>query len=135
MIARNKCVPELIVRDLDKSLNFWINLIGFTVLYERIEERFVYLDLNGVQFMLEEYQEEQWITGSLIPPFGRGINFQIEVEYQDTILLALEKNDYPLFSKQQERWYQVGSTERGQKQFLVQDPDGYLLRIVQVLHR
>jgi len=35
----------------------------------------MYLDLNGVQFMLEQQQEEQWLTGELTQPFGRGINF------------------------------------------------------------
>lgn len=134
MILRNKSVPELIVSNLEKSLIFWVSLLGFNILYERNKERFVYLDLNGVQFMLEEYQEDQWITDSLIKPFGRGINFQIEIENQDTILLALEKNNYPLFSPVQEKWYQVNNTKRGQRQFLVQDPDGYLLRLVQVIN-
>lgn len=34
----------------------------------------------------------------------------------------------------QERVYQVNNTERVQRQFLVQDPDGYLLRQVQVIN-
>lgn len=134
MIYRNKNVPELIVSHLEKSLAFWVGILGFTILYERTEERFVYLDLNGVQFMLEEHQEDQWVTAPLVPPFGRGVNFQIDVEHQDMILSALEKNHYPLFSAPQERVYQVNNTERVQRQFLVQDPDGYLLRLVQVIN-
>lgn len=84
--------------------------------------------------MLEEQQEEQWITALLVPPFGRGVNSQIDVEHQDMILSALEKNHYPLFSAPQERVYQVNNTERVQRQFLVQDPDGYLLCLVQVIN-
>lgn len=53
----NKLVPELIVKDLHKSYQFWVELLGFTVMYQRKEEQFIYLDLDGVQFMLEQQQE------------------------------------------------------------------------------
>ncbi len=29
----------------------------------------------------------------------------------------------------EDAWYRAGTTEVGQRQFLVQDPDGYLLRL------
>jgi hypothetical protein len=32
-----------------------------------------------------------------------------------------------------EGWYRTGGVETGQRQFLVQDPDGYLLRLAEVL--
>jgi hypothetical protein len=32
-----------------------------------------------------------------------------------------------------EKWYRAGDRELGQRQFLVQDPDGYLLRFCQDL--
>ena len=33
----------------------------------------------------------------------------------------------------EERWYRVGAEARGNRQFWVQDPDGYLLRFFQDL--
>lgn len=33
----------------------------------------------------------------------------------------------------EEAWYRKGDFEVGQRQFLVQDPDGYLLRLVEGL--
>ncbi len=133
MSTWNKLVPELIVSNLTNSRSFWIDLIGFSIWYERVEEQFIYLDMKGVQIMLEESQEGQWITGSLQPPFGRGINLQIEVEDIDPILARLNQANWPLFVQPCERWYRANHIEHGQKQFLVQDPDGYLLRLVQVL--
>lgn len=129
----NKLVPELIITDLSKSYHFWVELLGFSIKYQRIEEKFMYLERDDVQFMLEEQQEEQWLTGELNYPLGRGINFQIEVKKIDDILNILKKVQWPIFSELEERWYRTEDVEHGQKQFLVQDPDGYLLRIIEVL--
>jgi hypothetical protein len=42
-----RLVPELDVSDLDLSLTFYTELLGFEVLYVRPEEKFAYLDLDG----------------------------------------------------------------------------------------
>lgn len=77
-----------------------------------------------------------WINGDLESPLGRGINFQITVETIEPILTALHEAEYPLFMEPEVKWYGVDqSTEAGVKQFLVADPDGYLLRFQQPLGR
>ena len=129
----NALVPELIVTDLEKSYYFWVNILGFSVKYQRTEDKFMYLELNGVQFMIEELQGDQWVTGELNYPLGRGINFQLEVKQLDDILNRLHKAQWSIFSGLEERWYRAENVEHGQKQFLVQDPDGYLLRIIAVI--
>ena len=129
----NALVPELIVTDLEKSYYFWMNILGFSQKYQRTEEKFMYLELNGAQFMLEELQDDQWVTGELNYPLGRGINFQLEVKQLDDILNRLHKAQWSIFSGLEERWYRAENVEHGQKQFLVQDPDGYLLRIIAVI--
>ena len=129
----NALVPELIVTDLEKSYYFWVNILGFSVKYQRTEEKFMYLELNGAQIMLEELQDDQWVTGELNYPLGRGINFQLEVKQLDDILNRLHKAQWSIFSGLEERWYRAENVEHGQKQFLVQDPDGYLLRIIAVI--
>ncbi|MGI4838035.1 MAG: bleomycin resistance protein [Janthinobacterium lividum] len=135
MLVRNKLVPELIITDLSKSLYFWTELLGFTIAYDRPEEGFAYLDLLGVQIMLEERRPaaRQWLTDDLLAPFGRGVNFQIEVPDVDAILERLGKVRWPLFMACEEKWYRAGEREVGQRQFLVQDPDGYLVRLAQDL--
>lgn len=135
MMQRNKLVPELMVTDLAKSLEFWVYFLGFTVAYQRLEEGFAYLDLHGAQVMLEQVDPlaNQWQTGELQRPFGRGLNLQIDVAAVQPVLQRLEQAAYPLFKTCVDVWYRAGEVEAGQREFLVQDPDGYLVRLVERL--
>lgn len=127
-------VPELAVTDLQTSLDFYIRLLGFEIVFDRPETRFAYLQLGEAQLMLDQYAEGQgWQTGALEPPFGRGLNLQIEVESLDPLLSRLAAAAYPLFVAPEENWYRVGSTRYGSREVLVQDPDGYLLRFSEAL--
>lgn len=66
-------------------------------------------------------------------PFGRGINLQMRVDDIEPLLGSLNNAAWPLFEQPNEAWYRVGDRERGQREFLVQDPDGYVLRFAQDL--
>jgi hypothetical protein len=44
------------------------------------------------------------------------------------ILQSLASAEWPLYMDPEEKWYRTGPVETGMHQFLVQDPDGYLLR-------
>ncbi|MET7243865.1 VOC family protein [Methylobacterium sp. EM32] len=130
-LTRATLVPELVVTDLAASLRFWVDLIGFRIAYDRPENNFAYLDLDGSQVMLDQYNpsDRRWRTGPMERPFGRGINFQIEVAAVEPVLDRLEAAGWPLFMAVEDAWYRAGTIEVGQRQFLVQDPDGYLLRL------
>ncbi|WP_240522510.1 hypothetical protein [Bacillus cereus] len=45
----------------------------------------------------------------------------------------MKKNEYPIKFNIQENWYRADTKLKGQKEFLIMDPDGYLLRFVQKL--
>jgi catechol 2,3-dioxygenase-like lactoylglutathione lyase family enzyme len=122
-------VPELLVTDLDASLAFWVDLCGFTILYERPSERFAYLRSGSAELMLEQVGTgRNWIPAELDRPLGRGVNFQIMVPAIQTLLDSLSKAAWPLFMAAESKWYDTGDTRVGIAQFLVQDPDGYLVR-------
>jgi len=124
-----KLVPELLVTDINASLRFWRDLCGFRVVYHRLDEGFAYLDRDGAQVMLEERgRGRNWVTAVLAAPLGRGMNFQVSVETLEPILEALGSVDWPLFLAPEQKWYRTGEFEVGVHQFLVQDPDGYLVR-------
>ena len=126
---RARMVPELMVKDLARSRQFWIGLCGFEVVYQREEEGFVFLDREGAQFMLEEvHGDDGWITAPLEAPLGRGVNFEIKVKSIDALSRTLRDAAWPFYREPEERWYRSGEVEIGVQQFLVQDPDGYLLR-------
>lgn len=80
--------------------------------------------------MLEERGVgRNWLTGDLVQPFGRGINFQISVAEIDPIVSVLRDAGVALFMEPETKWYGVNSTEEaGVRQFLVTDPDRYLVR-------
>lgn len=135
MFERNKLVPELMVTNLDSSLAFWVSRLGFKVAYQRLEDGFVYLDLKGAQVMLEQVDSGagQWLTAPLIKPFGRGINLQIEVEAVAPIIQKLDQAGCALYRECKDTWYRADNVEVGQREFIVQDPDGYLVRLVERL--
>lgn len=125
--------PELNVQDIAVSVRFWRQLLGFQVLFERPEEGFAYLQLEGAQVMLEQLSAGSWSVGALERPFGRGINLQITLSSLAPMLERLADAGWPLYLAPAERWYRTGEHESGQRQFLVQDPDGYLLRFAEPL--
>ncbi|HET7256701.1 MAG TPA: VOC family protein [Xanthobacteraceae bacterium] len=127
-----KLVPELLVSNHAVSRDFYVRLIGFRVRYERPAEKFSYLDLGGAELMIEQ-ETDFWTTAPRERPYGRGINLQIEVDALDPILSRLREAGIALFRPVEEAWYRSGDTYSGNRQFLVQDPDGYLLRIFEDL--
>ena len=122
----NKLIPELSVSNIHKSKEFYLSL-GFSVLYERVEDKFCFLELDGNQIMIEEVNEH-WNTGKLEYPYGRGINISMEVEDIDKIYDFVKSKHYPIFRDMQVDQYQVNDKIYAAKQFLIQDLDGYLLR-------
>ena len=129
----NALVPELSVTDFNRSLKFYCEKLGFTVRFQRDEPSFAYLELGPVQIMIEQHSDDSWVTGALTPPFGRGVNFQIELPDITAIHARLQAESYPLFEEMEENWYETDATLSGQREFLVQDPDGYLLRFTEHL--
>jgi catechol 2,3-dioxygenase-like lactoylglutathione lyase family enzyme len=129
-------VPELSVTDLAASQRFWCGLLGFTVRYARPGEGFAYLTLGRAHLMLDQAGlGRTWVTGPFESPLGRGVNFQLSVPSVDSVLARLNAAGWPLFGEPEVTWYRTGAAETGVRQFLVQDPDGYLVRPQESLGR
>jgi len=127
----NPMVPELTVADFAASYAFYVDVIGWKVRIRRAQPDFAYLCYGEAQLMIEQMHEEGWQTAKLARPLGRGINFQIEVADIDTLYNRLLTHGTPLFRPLRENCYHTGAQYECQKEFLVQDPDGYLLRFCQ----
>jgi hypothetical protein len=126
-------VPELTVTSLKESLTFYL-AAGFTVRFSRTDPPFAYLELGQAQLMLEQEHATGWNIRPLDRPLGRGINFQIEIPDAKALSDRLQEMQVPLFRPVNDTWYRVSTQkEEGQREFLVQDPDGYLLRFAQYL--
>ncbi|MBI1814797.1 MAG: VOC family protein [Deltaproteobacteria bacterium] len=140
----NDLIPELGVLDIEASLRFYTQTLPFKIEYQRQDVGFAFLSLGNSQLMLEqvsatdaatdeELRAGAWRTGALEYPLGRGMNLEIRVESLDQILLALANANYPLKMQPREAWYRRETILIGQRQILVMDPDGYLLRFHEVL--
>lgn len=75
----------------------------------------------------------RWETALLQRPFGRGINFQMSVSKLDLIVSALIGARWPLYEEMHEVSYRVGERRIRRREVLVQDPDGYLVRVAEDL--
>ena len=124
----NKNIPELAVSNLENSLKFY-KTAGFKIEYDRPENKFAFISLGEIQFMLQEISNnDKWELAPLTYPFGNGINFQLEVNNLDEIYSNLKNSNYKIAFDIEENWYRQNDKLLGNKEFLVQDPDGYLLR-------
>jgi catechol 2,3-dioxygenase-like lactoylglutathione lyase family enzyme len=125
-------VPELDVADLKRSLAFYVGGLGFDCRFERPEEQFAYLTLGAVHLMLEQADGpgRRFRTAPLEHPFGRGLNLQIEVPDVNHLCARASTAGAIVLIPLEERWYRRGDKEVGVRQFVVIDPDGYLLRFV-----
>ena len=127
----NSLIPELIVSNIEKSLNFYKNILLFEIIYLREKDGFCFLEYYKSQIMIEQ-KNDNWITGELTYPFGRGINLQIKTNeinrLIDRVKLMSGKTFFrsPFSSEYETKW----GIEKV-REFLIQDPDGYLLRFSQ----
>lgn len=124
-------VPELIVSDIEASTRFYVDVLGFGVRYERVEERFVYLEREGAQLMLEQSTGRQFLDGELEQPYGRGMNLQIAVADGGALYERVQASGASVLVPIEERWYRRNAELLGVRQFVVRDPDGYLLRFAE----
>ena len=122
----NSLIPELSVTDINKSKEFY-QKIGFKIKYERPENKFCFLELEENQIMIEEINDN-WNTGKLEYPFGRGINISMSISDVELLFQHIKKQDIEIFKELEIHTYRVDNQEYTDKEFLIQDPDGYLLR-------
>ena len=125
-IEFNSLIPELSVSNIDISKKFYIDL-GFQVRYERKEDKFCFLQLEENQIMIEEINNN-WNTGKLDYPYGRGINISMTISDVEKMYNKLKEKDIEFFGDLEVHEYRVNDEISLDKEFLVQDPDGYLLR-------
>ena len=123
----NKMIPELSVFDIEQTKRFY-NDLGFKIEYERPEEKFVFMSFQDSQFMFEQIHDNGWNIGELIYPLGRGINFSIAVDDIEGLYNLVKTLNLKIYRELNRSIYQVNGTEETQTEFLIQDPNGYLLR-------
>ena len=123
----NNLIPELSVFDILQTKKFYKEL-GFKIEYERQKEKFIFMSFQDSQFMFEQIHDGGWNTGELSYPLGRGINFSIAVEDVEELYKLVKTINFEIYRELTINKYQVNGAEETQIEFLIQDPNGYLLR-------
>jgi catechol 2,3-dioxygenase-like lactoylglutathione lyase family enzyme len=80
--------------------------------------------------LVRDFERDQ---APLEKPFGRGLNVQIRVPDIHVILQRLTAAEVEPYLPLEEKWYRRDDREVGNRQFVVADPDGYLLRLFEDL--
>ena len=122
----NSLIPELSVSNIKRSKDFYLK-IGFEIMYERKENKFCFIKLEENQIMLEE-NNDNWNTGEMEYPYGRGINISMTINDIDKMYNDLKKKNITFFKELEIHDYRVNDKIYHDKEFLIQDHDGYLLR-------
>lgn len=125
-IEFNSLIPELSVSDIETSKIFYEDL-GFKIVYERPENKFCFMQLENNQIMIEE-KNDNWNVGKLEYPYGNGINISMSVNDVEYLYKIFKNKQIKFFLELQVNEYRVDNTMFQDKEFLLQDPDGYLLR-------
>jgi catechol 2,3-dioxygenase-like lactoylglutathione lyase family enzyme len=128
-------VPELDVVDLEASMAFYVGVLEFAVRYSRPEEQFAYLEREGAELMLEAAvgPGRRFRTAPLEHPYGRGMNLQIACSDVTALYARVTSAAAEVIISLETRWYRAGDMELGNRQFVIADPDGYLLRFFEDL--
>jgi len=130
-MAKLKLVPELYCENIEVTKWFYVEVFGFQIKYERPEEQFIYFTLDDVDLMVEGINGvgRRWLTGAMEKPFGRGVNFQWDIFDIDTLYERVKRlTPDAIYLALETKTYQCANRLAIQKQFVVQDPDGYLFR-------
>jgi len=123
----NDLIPELVVSNINNSKDFYVNMLGFKVEYEREEDKFIFLSLGNIQLMLEEGSKEE--LSQMKYPFGKGINFTFGVDNIDELYLKFKIKKNLLKRDIEVREFRVNDKIIYTKEFSIIDPDGYFIRI------
>ena len=125
-------IAEMMVQDYPRSLTFWTRL-GFTPDFTRPAQKLACLSHpDGAQIMI--YQRDgDWETGPMDVPYGRGAVIQVFVADAAAAAHAISDQGLPFYVPLREKWRDWGDCMGGQREFLVQDPDGYLIMVAQRL--
>lgn len=129
-----RLTPELKCNDYEASLNFYQDILGFEILFKRETHGFAMMDFEGSRIMID--RDDQYFKDlhtDTQRPYGRGVNLQIQTNDVVRLYEKVKNFNCPVAYELEDAWYKADDIEAGNKQFCVQDPDGYLLRFFEDL--
>ena len=120
--------PELFVRDIDASLRFYVEQLGFRTV--RREAGFAVVSLGDAHLLLATPDETvqamaNWLAAG---PRGVGVHIRIMVDAVDALYQRASASSATVVQGLDDRAY-------GLRDFIIADPDGFLLRFASPIER
>ena len=126
-------ITEMMVSDYPQAFGFWTDVLGFAASFIRPEQKLAHLvHPDGAQVMVYE-RDGDWEVAAMETPFGRGVVVQVFVADVEAVAGRVAAAAVPFYVGLREKWRDWGDRMGGQREFLVQDPDGYLVMVAQRL--
>ena len=118
-----KVAPEFFVRDVDQSVAFYSERLGFTTLRKEPDFAVVALGEAHVLLAAEAHTSREWLAAG---PRGIGSNVRIMVDDVDAVYQRAKAGGVPIVQEIADRSY-------GLRDFILADPDGFMLRFASAL--
>lgn len=83
--------------------------------------------------LLQDNSNTHSLTADIEYPRGRGVNISIQTSNLSGIEASLNSNNHELRIPVRDQWHRQDDVLRGERQLWVMDPDGYLLRFIEIL--
>lgn len=128
--VRFPMLPEFRVADFERSKRFYLGL-GFKIFNERPEDKFMLIRMEEISLMIMQLTTDKDSWNGYAPmeyPLGRGMHIQMEVSDVDKLYARVKELKIPFFRDIMTNSYREQGKMLKCKEFLIQDPDGYLLR-------
>lgn len=121
-------VPGFLVSDLERSVEVYVTLFGFT-LDHAVSGRLAVLDHGGERLVLTQFRpDDPLVVAELSTPFGRGVTLDVRGDDPTPLYERLREEKYPILVPMEiAEFSDLGATYQ-RTSFVVADPDGYLLR-------
>jgi catechol 2,3-dioxygenase-like lactoylglutathione lyase family enzyme len=124
-------ITEMMVADYSAAFAFWTDVLGLAPSFIRPEQKLAHLvHKDGAQVMIYE-RDGDWEVAPMEPPFGRGVVVQVFVMDAAAVAARVAAQSWPFYIPLREKWRDWGDRMGGQREFLVQDPDGYLVMVAE----
>jgi uncharacterized glyoxalase superfamily protein PhnB len=122
----NKITPNLVVADMDKSLNFYRDVLGFSIAQtvpDKAPFIFAWMKHGGTELFLNvnmppQPGEPDLYAGKSIG--GGTLSLYLVMEGIDELYATVQQQKVPIVIAMHKQFY-------GMKEFAIHDPDGYLL--------
>ncbi len=126
--ARIPVAPEFFVRDFDASLRFYRERLGFRIVRE--EPGFAVIARDDAYVLLAMADEtapgvREWLASG---PRGVGMNTRIMLDGIDELYQSVSSDGVTVVQE-------IGDREYGLRDFMISDPDGFLLRFASPIRR